>query len=64
MILLPIYLLSYRYGNKLYRFMLNGQTGKLAGDKPVSVWRIALLAGAGLLTLLVVVLLFLLFAGT
>jgi hypothetical protein len=40
LILLPIYLLSYRYGNKLYRFLLNGQTGKAAGDKPLSPWRV------------------------
>ena len=28
LILLPVYLLSYRYGDKLFRFLLNGQTGK------------------------------------
>ena len=33
LILLPVYLLSYRYRDKLYRFLLNGQTGKAAGDK-------------------------------
>lgn len=38
LILLPIYVLSYRYGDKLYRFLLNGQTGRAAGDKPIS-WR-------------------------
>jgi hypothetical protein len=48
--LLPIYILSYRFGDKLYRFMVNGQTGKVAGDKPVSGWRIAS-AVAGLLLL-------------
>ena len=57
LILLPVYLLSYRYGEKLYRFMINGQTGKLAGDKPLSVWRILLAVGAGLATVLIVVLL-------
>jgi hypothetical protein len=36
--LLPIYLFSYRYQDKLYRFMVNGQTGRIAGDKPLS-WR-------------------------
>jgi predicted RNA-binding Zn-ribbon protein involved in translation (DUF1610 family) len=40
LILLPIYLLSYRYGDKLYRFMINGQTGKAVGDKPWSWKRI------------------------
>ena len=42
LVLLPVYLLSYCYRNKVYRFLMNGQTGKLAGDKPVSGWRIGL----------------------
>jgi DNA-directed RNA polymerase subunit RPC12/RpoP len=50
--LLPIYVLSYRYQDKVYRFLLNGQTGKLAGDKPISGQRIALL----ILAILVVIL--------
>ena len=40
LILLPVYLLSYRYRGKLYQFLLNGQTGKAIGKKPVSWWRI------------------------
>ena len=39
--LLPVYVLSYRYKEKLYRFLVNGQTGKTAGDKPWSGRRIA-----------------------
>jgi len=53
LILLPIYLLSYRYHNKLYRFLLNGQTGKVSGEKPVS-WRkivAAVIAGVALVLL-------------
>jgi hypothetical protein len=42
LILLPIYLLTYRYQEKLYRFLLNGQTGRLYGEKPISWQRIAL----------------------
>jgi predicted RNA-binding Zn-ribbon protein involved in translation (DUF1610 family) len=49
LILLPIYLLSYRYRDKLYRFLLNGQTGKAEGEKPLSAWRIGLAVGIGLL---------------
>jgi RNA polymerase subunit RPABC4/transcription elongation factor Spt4 len=58
LILLPIYLLSYRYHNKLYRFLLNGQTGKADGDKPLSPWRVgaavcvAILLAAALFLLL------------
>ena len=41
--LLPVYILSYRYRDKLYRFLVNGQTGKCAGDKPLSWRRISVL---------------------
>lgn len=58
LILLPIYLLSYRYGNKLYRFLLNGQTGKCAGDKPLSWPKIALAVGVGIVAIALLVLLF------
>ena len=44
--LLPVYVLRYRYKEKLYRFLVNGQTGKLSGAKPYSPQRIA--AGVGL----------------
>ena len=51
--LLPVYLLSYRYKDRVYRFLLNGQTGRMAGDKPISWRRIlaAVAAGVGLLLL-------------
>jgi hypothetical protein len=57
--LLPVYILSYRYRDKLYRFLINGQTGKTAGDKPLSWKRIGLFAGgiAALVVLLILVML-------
>jgi len=60
--LLPVYVLSYRYQDKIYRFLVNGQTGKTAGDKPVSYKRIwtAVGGGAGLLLLIVMIILLLL----
>jgi hypothetical protein len=54
LILLPVYLLSYRYGDKLYRFLLNGQTGKVAGDKPVSGLRIGLAVAIGIIIAIVI----------
>ncbi len=63
LILLPVYLLAYRYRDKLYRFTINGQTGKVAGDKPLSKWRIAAAIGAGLAAVLIVVLTVMLFGG-
>lgn len=43
LVLLPLYVASYRYRGRLFRFLINGQTGVIAGDKPWSGWRIALL---------------------
>ncbi|MFT4151033.1 MAG: primosomal protein N' (replication factor Y) - superfamily II helicase [Paracoccaceae bacterium] len=40
-ILLPIWTAAYRYGGKSYRFVVNGQTGKVQGERPWSVWKIA-----------------------
>ena len=37
-ILLPFYLAGYSFGGQYYNIMLNGQTGKLAGIKPVD-WK-------------------------
>lgn len=35
-VLLPTWLLNYRYHNKNYIIAINGQTGKLVGDLPIS----------------------------
>ena len=52
LILLPVYLLSYRYQEKVYRFLVNGQTGHMAGDKPLSPWRIGFAVALGVLLIL------------
>ncbi len=61
LLLLPVYLLNYRYGEKLYRFVVNGQTGKIIGEKPVSWTRVAVAAGVVAVTVGVVALLISLF---
>jgi hypothetical protein len=40
LVLLPVYLLSYRYRDRLFRFLVNGQSGQVSGDKPLSARRI------------------------
>lgn len=61
--LMPIYLLSYKYKDKLFRFLVNGQTGKVAGDKPLSWIRVTVAVVGGLVLLALLVLLFMLLAG-
>ncbi len=63
LILLPVYLLSYQYRGKLYRFMINGQTGKCAGDKPTSRAKVALAVVAGVVVAAVVALFVFLASG-
>lgn len=43
-ILLPIWLSSYRYNDKVYQFMINGRTGEVQGERPYSAVKIGLLA--------------------
>ncbi|WP_323041898.1 primosomal protein N' (replication factor Y) - superfamily II helicase [Gemmobacter sp.] len=40
-ILLPVWTAAYRYGGKSYRFVVNGQSGKVQGERPWSAWKIA-----------------------
>ncbi|MBN1539248.1 MAG: hypothetical protein JW939_03820 [Candidatus Thermoplasmatota archaeon] len=47
-ILLPIWSASYHYRKKLYHFLINGQTGEVQGEKPISWIKIAIAVAAGL----------------
>ena len=41
-VLLPVWVASYRYNNKPFQFMINGQNGKVQGDKPISWIKVAI----------------------
>lgn len=53
-VLLPVWLLSYQYGAKSYRVIVNGVTGAMAGKYPKSWTKISLLVLAILIVLLIV----------
>ena len=40
LMLLPMYLSSFTYNEKLYHVVVNGQTGKANGKTPISPWRV------------------------
>ncbi|WP_127900534.1 primosomal protein N' (replication factor Y) - superfamily II helicase [Solirhodobacter olei] len=40
-ILLPVWMAAYKYGGKSYRFVVNGQSGRVQGERPWSAWKIA-----------------------
>ena len=56
-ILVPVWLLSYKYARRSYQLLVNGYTGEIAGRYPKSAWKIAGLAAVAALILLVLFLL-------
>lgn len=53
-ILLPIWMAAYRYNGRSFRFVVNGQTGKVRGERPWSAWKIALAVAAAILVIAVI----------
>jgi len=53
-VLLPIWIMAYRYQNHLYRFLVNGQTGRSTGQAPFSYAKLGKVLGIGLAVLLAV----------
>jgi small-conductance mechanosensitive channel len=56
-LMLPIWISSFKYNDKVYQFMVNGQTGKVSGKTPVSAVKViitilAVLAVLGLFLLI------------
>ena len=41
-ILLPIWMSAYKFSDKVYNFMVNGETGRVAGKSPVSALKVVL----------------------
>jgi len=42
-ILVPVWLLTYTFGATVYQLLVNGHTGRMAGQYPKSPWKVALL---------------------
>jgi LSD1 subclass zinc finger protein len=39
-ILLPVWLSAFRFRDRTYRFVVNGRSGKVQGERPYSAWKI------------------------
>ena len=48
-VLLPVWLAAYKYRGKTYRFVVNGRTGRVQGERPWSKGKIAVAVLAGLI---------------
>jgi LSD1 subclass zinc finger protein len=53
-LLLPIYISSYQYKGKSWRFMINGQTGEVVGDRPVDWIKVLAVVGGIIVALIVI----------
>lgn len=47
-LLLPVWLLAYKYKDKTYQVFINAATGEVQGERPYSVWKIMFAVLAGL----------------
>lgn len=54
---MPVWVMAYRYRDRVYRFLLNGQTGRATGQAPISYRKIAAAIALGIAALLLVALL-------
>jgi hypothetical protein len=48
-VLLPVWLAAYKYRGETYRFVVNGRTGKVQGERPYSAVKIAIAVVLGLI---------------
>lgn len=48
-VLLPVWLAAYKFGGKTYRFVVNGRSGRVQGERPWSAVKIALAVLLGLI---------------
>jgi hypothetical protein len=55
-ILVPIWLLTYTYGAKVFQVIVNGVTGRMAGGYPKSFWKVFFLV-VGIIILVMILLL-------
>jgi DNA-directed RNA polymerase subunit RPC12/RpoP len=52
--LLPIYLGNYAFQGKRYRLLVNGQTGKVSGKKPMDTLKLVMFSVAGIILLILI----------
>ncbi len=54
-LLLPVWMSSFKYEGKIYKFIVNGQTGKVSGKAPISPWKVALAVLIGIIIIALLV---------
>ena len=51
-VLLPVWIMAYRYQDKLFRFLINGQSGRATGQAPISFKKISIAVAIAVLVFL------------
>lgn len=54
-LLLPVWISSYKYKDKIYQFMVNGQTGKVSGKTPLSIPKVIITAIAAVVIVALII---------
>ncbi len=52
--LLPVWMLNFRFKNKEFHFYLNGQTGKIVADRPISAAKAVIYGGVTFIIVLII----------
>lgn len=52
-LLLPIWVSNFKYNDKVYQFMINGQTGKISGKTPISIPKVVITVIAIIIAILI-----------
>jgi ribosomal protein S27E len=52
-ILLPVWLAAYKYRGRTFRFVVNGRTGRVQGERPYSAWKISFAVLVGLIVAII-----------
>lgn len=62
-VLLPIWVMAYQYREQLYRFLVNGQTGRCTGTAPTSMAKVAAVSVGVIVAIIVAVIAFAICSG-
>jgi hypothetical protein len=55
--LVPVYVMAYLYRDRVYRFVVNGQTGRATGTAPVAAGKVLSVIGIVAIVILIIILL-------
>jgi uncharacterized membrane protein len=55
MVYIPVWIFGYRYRDKYFKALVNGQTGKISGKKPVSFIKVLIAIGIAVAVIILTV---------